>query len=342
MESCHYVLSVQRVWGAIQMKRNIKSVATVLLIGTYGVIIAPSVMADAPAVTSVAPVAPVLLVNTLPPSIAIIDSGINTSQFPNVADEVCILEYSLCPNGKSQMDGLGAANTGVQTNATLTHGNEMASVITKVNPVIKIIPIRIVGITSAGNPYLYSNTAVKLGLDWVIANRSKYNIVAVNVSQGKIFTGCTFPADTQADIDALHAANVAVIAATGNDSNRTSVMSIACAPRVISIGATDNPDPGASGKSYDPNAKPYIARYSNGNASTDFYLNARWYTLQPNGKPQFIVGTSIAAAAFSGWYTLNYKGSIASTYQYLVGTSTTASNEWLSGRYLFVPSSLLP
>jgi len=310
------------------MKKLITCVVTALLVGVYGMVVAPAGAADSPPV--------------IPPSVAIIDTGINTALFAgSVVDEVCILEWSLCPNGKNVMDGVGAANTGVQTALALTHGNEMASVITKVNPSIKIIPIRIVGITPNGLPYIYSNNAVKQGLDWVVANRVKYNIQAVNVSQGKIFPGCTLPAGTQADIDALRAANVAVVAATGNDSNRTAVMSIACAPGVIAIGATGNPDPGVSGKSYDPKAKPYIARYSNGNAATDFYLNGRWYALQPNGKQKFTLGTSIATAAFTGWYTLNYKGSIAATYQYLVGTATVASNEWLSGKYLFVPSNLL-
>lgn len=311
------------------MKTFVKYVVLALFVGGCEMVVAPAGIADAPPVIA--------------PSVAIIDSGINTALFSgSIVDEVCILEYSLCPNGKSLMDGPGAANTGLQTNATLTHGNEMASIITKVNSAIKIIPIRIVGITDKGNPYIYSNNAVKQGLDWVVANRVKYNIQAVNVSQGKIFAGCTLPVGTQTDIDALRAANVAVIAATGNDSNRGAVMSIACAPGVIAIGATDNPDPGSSGKSYSPSAKPYIARYSNGNASTDFYLNARWYALQPDGKQKFTLGTSIATAAFTGWYTLNYKGSIAATYQYLVSTATTASNEWLTGRYLFVPSALLP
>ena len=309
------------------MKRIINCVVTALLVGVSGMVVAPSGVADTPPAVS--------------PSVAIIDSGVNTALFPNIVTEVCILEWSMCPNGKPQMEGVGAANTGVVTNTTLTHGTEVASVITKVNPSIKIIPIRIVGVTDKGNPYIYSNKAVKLGLDWVIANRAKYNIQAVNVSQGKIFPGCSLPDGTQADVDALKAANVAVIAATGNDSNRTAVMSIACAPGVIAIGATDNPDPGSSGKSYDPIAKPYIARYSNGNATTDFYLNARWYALQPNGKQKFTLGTSIATAAFTGWYTLNYKGSIVATYQYLVGSATTASNQWLTGRYLFVPSNLL-
>ena len=284
--------------------------------------------------------APSSTATTVPaPSVAIIDSGINTALFTNIATEVCILEYSMCPNGKPQSEGSGAANTGITTNLTLTHGTEMASIINKVNPAIKIIPIRIIGMTSNGNPFIYSNNAVKSALDWVVANRAKYNIVAVNVSQGKIFPNCGVPAGTQADVDALKAANVAVIAASGNDSNRTSMMSIACLPNVISIGATDNPDPGVSGKTYDPTAKPYIARYSNGNSLTSFYLNARWNTLQPNGGIKFRVGTSTATAAFTGWWTINYKGSYQSTYDYIASTATTASNEWLSGKYIFVPQT---
>ena len=284
--------------------------------------------------------APSSTATTVPaPSVAIIDSGINTALFTNITTEVCILEYSMCPNGKPQSEGPGAANTGITTNLTLTHGTEMASIINKVNPAIKIIPIRIIGITSNGNPFIYSNNAVKSALDWVVANRAKYNIVAVNVSQGKIFPNCGVPAGTQADVDALKAANVAVIAASGNDSNRTSMMSIACLPNVISIGATDNPDPGVSGKTYDPTAKPYIARYSNGNSLTSFYLNARWNTLQPNGGIKFRVGTSTATAAFTGWWTINYKGSYQSTYDYIASTATTASNEWLSGKYIFVPQT---
>ena len=181
-----------------------------------------------------------------PPAIVVIDSGVPTSLFPNIATEVCILEYSLCPNGKSQMEGAGAANIAPSTNLTLTHGTEMMSIISKVNPAAKLIPIRIIGITAAGNPYIYSNKAVKLALDWVVANRVKYNITTVNISQGKIFAGCSVPDGTAEDVATLKANNVAVIGATGNDSNRTAMMSIACLPDVVSVGATDNPDPGTT------------------------------------------------------------------------------------------------
>jgi hypothetical protein len=272
-----------------------------------------------------------------PQSIAVIDSGVVTSQFPNIITEVCILEYSMCPNGKAQMEGVGAANIAPSTNTTLTHGTEMLSIISKVNPNAKLIPIRIVGVAPEGYPYIYSNDAVKLALDWVVANRAKYNITVVNVSQGRIFAGCQVPNGTAQDVATLKANNVAVIGATGNDSNRTAMHSIACLPDVVSVGATDNPDPGSSGKTYDPTAKPYIARYSNGNAQTSFYLNARWIVMQPNGKTKFMVGTSNATAAMSGWWSLNRKATWQDTYNYMVSTSTSANNEWLTGKYVPLP-----
>ena len=272
-----------------------------------------------------------------PQTIAVIDSGVVTSQFPNIITEVCVLEYSMCPNGKGQMEGVGAANIAPSTNATLTHGTEMLSIISKVNPNAKLIPIRIIGVTPQGAPYLYSNAAVKLALDWVVANKDKYNITVVNVSQGKVFAGCSVPSGVAQDIATLKDNNVAVIGATGNDSNRTSMFSIACLPDVVSVGATDNPDPGSSGKTYDPTAKPYIARYSNGNTQTSFYLNARWYVLQPNGNTKFMVGTSNATAAMSGWWSLNRKATWQDTYNYMVSTSKPANNEWLTGKYVPLP-----
>lgn len=271
-------------------------------------------------------------------TVAVIDSGVNTALFTNIVTEVCILEYSYCPNGKQYMEGKGASHTPVTTNASLNHGTGMISIINKVNPSVGIIPIRIVGITDKGNPYLYSNNAVKAGLDWVLANYAKYNITAVNVSQGKTFAGCKVPEGTAQVVATLKANNVAVIAATGNDGNRTAMDSIACLPDVISIGATDNPDKGAKGIAYDANAKPTIARYSNGNAQTSFYLNARMYVLQSSGAQKFTIGTSNSTAVATGLWTLNRKSSVAETKASLDSLSTTtASNEWLTGKYIFFP-----
>lgn len=287
----------------------------------------------------------VLLASLLTPAhaettqtVAVIDSGINTALFSNILTEVCIIEYAYCPNGKQFMEGTGAANIGVVPNKSLNHGTEMVSVIMKINPSVKIIPIRIVGHTAKGNPSLYSNNAVKAGLDWVVANYAKYNITAVNVSQGKTFANCKVPDGTAQAVATLKANNVAVIAATGNDGNRTAMHSIACLPDVISVGATDNPHPGTKGITYDATAKPSIARYSNGNTQTNYYLNARMHTLQTNGSQRFTIGTSNATAALTGLWTLHRRSSVAETKTTLDSLSTiTASNEWLTGKYIFIP-----
>lgn len=269
-------------------------------------------------------------------TVAVIDSGVNTALFKNIITEVCILEYTNCANGSRFMEGAGASNTGVTTHRGLNHGTEMVSIIQKVNPSVNIIPIRIVGITDKNAPFIYSNNAVKLALDWVLANHAKYNITVVSVSQGKIFDNCRVPDGTAQVVATLRANNVAVIAASGNDGNRNAMDSIACLSDVISVGATDNPNRRA-GIAYDPTAKPYIARYSNGNAQTSFYLNARWFVLQPNGKERFTVGTSTATASLAGWWTLHRQSTVADTQAVIGASATVANNEWLTGKYIQLP-----
>jgi hypothetical protein len=264
---------------------------------------------------------------TTAPSIAVIDTGLNTTLFQNnIVAEYCVLEFTNCPNGKPTMDGAGAANLPTTTNTGFDHGAQMTSIILKVNPNAKVIPIRIVGMNPNGSPTIYTNKAVKLALDWVVANQAKYNIQVVNVSQGAIFAGCAVPDGTATDVATLKSLGVAVVAASGNAGNRAAMDSIACLPDVISVGATDNPDQGALGKVWDPTAKPYIARYSNGTTQTSYYSNGRWVVTNNNGSTKFTVGTSNASAAMSSLLLTNRNP-----------TTTTASNEWLTGKYVLIP-----
>ena len=272
-------------------------------------------------------------------TVALIDSAVNASLFPNnVVAEVCAIEYTLCPNGTHFQEGAGVANL-VSTNSEINHGNEMLSIMTKVNPNVKVIPIRIVGMTDKGNPYIYSLAGVKTALDWVVANQVKYNISVVSLSQGKIFPNCGgIPDGMVQDIAILKANNVQFVAATGNDSNRTAMFSPACLADAISVGATDNPALRA-GITWDSKAKPTIATYSNGNAQTTLYSNARYSVLELNGTTKFMVGTSNSTAAVASWITLNKGVDWATTYNNLIKASTgTASNSLLTGRYLFINS----
>jgi hypothetical protein len=271
-----------------------------------------------------------------PPTLVLIDAGVNTSLFPNIVYEVCTVENGLCPNGKNFMEGTGASNLPQTTNASLNHGNQMLSIITKISPNAKVIPIRIIGITNTGVPYLYSLASVKSALDWVVANRVKFNISVVSLSQGKIFADCKMPDGMATDLAVLKANNVQVVASTGNDSNRTAMFSPACSPDVISVGATDNPAVKA-GVTWNKTATPYIARYSNGTAQTTLYANARWFVTNLDGSTKFMVGTSNATASVAGWVFLNKGTDWNATYTNLITAAKgTASNEWLKGRYLFI------
>ena len=273
-----------------------------------------------------------------PQSVVLIDSGVNDALYSsNIVYEACFIENTTCSNGKASMEGPGAAQQAKSSNIEANHGEQMLSIMVKINPNIKVIPIKIVGLTSLGNPYLYSLASIKSALDWVVANRAKFNIGQVNISQGKVFPGCAVPSGFAADINLLQANNVEVIASTGNDSNRAAMFSPACLPNVISVGATDNPWGGIQPYAWDPKAKPAIALYSNGTSSTTVYSNARYFVTNLDGSTKFMTGTSNATAAVTAWMSMQPNTSWASAVQGLqMAASTTASNQWLSGKYLFL------
>jgi hypothetical protein len=273
------------------------------------------------------------------PTVVVIDTGTNTSLFKDsIAYEVCLVTSFSCPNGKMTMEGTGAANIPVSTNKALNHGTQMVSLVLRFNPTAKVIPIRIVGISSSGLPGLYTMNDVQNALNWVVANRVKHNIAVVNLAQGAIFAGCAVPAGMAANIATLKAAHVPLITAVGNNSNRKDVFSPACLPDTVSVGATDNPWPGSQPIEYNPNAAPYIARYSNGaQGQTDFFLNGRWNAMQLDGKTKFTTGTSGASAALAGWWLLNRKATFDETFNALMATTIDAKNEFQTGKYVRLP-----
>jgi hypothetical protein len=279
-------------------------------------------------------VAPVHAEST--PTIAIIDNGTNTALFGDkIAYEVCMVSMTSCPNGQKTMEGTGAANLPATKNKDFNHGTQMLSLVLRFNPNVKVIPIRIVGMTPAGNPGLYNLDDVNKAFDWVIANRVKFNIAAVSLSQGAVLPNCRVPAGMADKIAALKSFNVPVMAAAGNNSDRTAVFSPACLPDTVSVGATDNPWPGVQPFEYDPKAAPYIARYSNGaTGQVDFYVNGRWNATMLDGTTKFTVGTSNSTAVMAAWWVLNRKASFDETFNYLMSTTVDAKNEWVTGRYI--------
>ena len=286
------------------------------------------------------PVSPVIAADT-PPVIAIIDTGTKAELFPgSIVTEVCIVSSYTCPNGKLTMEGPGASNIAATKNKDLNHGTQLISIMLRVNPAAKIIPIRIVPVNRNGLPGLYSLADVKAALDWVIANRVKYNIAVVSLAQGRVFANCKVPDGMADQIAVLKRVDVPVIVSVGNNGNHTAVNSPSCLADSVAIGATDNPWPGVQPITYDEKAAPYIARYSNGaQGQTDFFLNARWNVKQLDGSTKFTVGTSNATAAMAGYWLLNRKATFDETYASILAITTDAKNEFISGKYIFIPSA---
>jgi hypothetical protein len=272
------------------------------------------------------------------PSIAVIDTGTTPSLFGDkIVAEYCVLESHKCPNGQSSMEGPGASALPTFKDKSLDHGTQMLSIIAKVNPSAKLLPIRIVGVNASGNAGLYSLDSVKMALDWVIANQQKYNIAVVNISVGRVFVNCRVPAGMAEQIATLKARNVAVVSATGNNNNKTAINSPACIADVVAVGATDNPWPGSEPYAWDSNAVPSIARYTNVSSALDFYANGRWFVTNANGSTKFMAGTSNATASISALWLLNRQSSVDATYAAIATSSASISTGSITGKYVLIP-----
>ena len=269
------------------------------------------------------------------PTVAIIDVGFNASLFPNnVVAEVCIVSVAFCPNGQRFQEGAGAASVAANALPAFAHGTTMLSILTTVNPDAKVVLIRVLGMNTNGRAGGYTIDDITTALRWIVNNSSRLNIKAVSISQGRVNAPCRATPQLTGAISSLKQQEVAVIASTGNEKNRTNIAVPACIDDVISVGATDNPA-SSGGAAWDRTATPTIALYSNGNSSTDFYTNGRFFHTAMNGTRQFAVGTSNATAAFAGWWMKNLKPTISETYSSI--TTTTTSNQWLTGRYVLIP-----
>jgi hypothetical protein len=96
-------------------------------------------------ITLITLIAPIKAIAAEPaPTIAILDTAIDTSlpEFKDkIVQEVCILEWTTCPNGQSFMEGKGAASlpANLITLNGFDHGTFMASVFVATNPNVNIV-----------------------------------------------------------------------------------------------------------------------------------------------------------------------------------------------------------
>jgi hypothetical protein len=257
------------------------------------------------------------------PTLAIVDTAIDTS-LPifngKIVAEVCIMDWSLCPNGSSFMEGRGSATLpSNQINLDgFDHGTQMASTALISNPNMNIVFIRIFGLdtTLKGQVrngglcnkqvgYIYrctnTNEIVAEALNWVIKNKEKYNIKAVSMSQGSHALKpsgtnyCTNVPNVTNAVKALLSQNVPSFFATGNNRDYNRIDWPSCIPESVSVGGVDQINEILSNTNVDNDIIDFFALGATGTPALP-------YLLSPGGILKNASGTSIATQVAAANY----------------------------------------
>ena len=234
-------------------------------------------------------------------TLVIIDTGFDTS-LPVINDaviyEVCILSWSLCPNGRTFQEGPGSATlpvSGIST-GNMSHGTQMASIAMNTNPGQKIVLIRLVAFNARGERLVvYESTVIQV-FKWIASKREELNIGAVAMAQGHhptlaVKNYCPKVKELDKILLDLKVKNVPVFFPAGNSGNKSRIDWPACIPPSMAIGAI--------------NTKGEIADYSNYDRHlVDFYVIGTAPALMPGGAETTATGTSVSTLIAAS-YRLN-------------------------------------
>ena len=259
------------------------------------------------------------------PAIAILDTAIDTS-LPafqgKIVQEVCILEWTTCPNGQSFMEGPGAASmpANLITKNGFDHGTFMASVFVKTNPNVNIVFIKIIGNSATGLRQNAGEAAVYNALNWVKVNASKYNIQAVTMSQGMHNLGaagtdyCPKTPTTQQSIKDLINIGIPTFFPSGNGRDYLRIDWPACLEESISVGYVDQQNEISSNS-------------NNDTAKLDFFAPGFFTIAGPGNVSKNISGSSAAIQVAGGqWIMLKAANPTYSYDQLLAALRSTASS----------------
>jgi hypothetical protein len=275
------------------------------------------------------------------PTIAILDTAIDTS-IPElngkIVYEACVTEFGGCIGGAFQAEGPGSASLPLAqiTKNGFDHGTQMAATAVQTNPNVKIVFVKIVGSNPRnGFRQAMSDKSVDNALAWVIANKSKFNIQAVAMSQGtnsKLGAAntdyCPKTPVTEERIETLKSLNVPVFFPAGNRSDYSRLDWPACIPSAIATGAVlpDNS----------------VAFYSNYDSKLiDFYGLGSLMVKTAGNKIIPVAGTSVANIVSAvNWATIaSAKPNLSyqQTYNLISSTSTIViSNKVTDGKLINV------
>lgn len=112
------------------------------------------------------------------------------------------------------------------------HGTNVSGIVLSVAPSAKIVALDVFRGASG------MTTDIMAAVDWCIANKVKYNIVAINMSLGGGSFGNACAQDALAiSIASAKSAGILSAIATGNSGITNAIASPACAPDAVSVGA---------------------------------------------------------------------------------------------------------
>ena len=235
------------------------------------------------------------------PTLAILDTALDTS-IPSIKEklvyEVCILEWTTCPNGQSFMEGPGASHLPLSsiTKNGFDHGTQMASVAIAANPNMNIVFVRVIGQNINFDRQITGEKTVYSALDWVYANKDKFNIQAVSMSLGDsnisgVGHYCPVTPNTQQSIKNLLSVGVPTFFPTGNGRNYNRIDWPSCIPESFAIGAGSR-----NGIELSSNSDQLL---------TDFYALGNTKAIYPGNVVKNVSGTSVSTQiAASQWIVL--------------------------------------
>jgi uncharacterized repeat protein (TIGR01451 family) len=216
-------------------------------------------------------------------TVAVIDDGIN---FSNTAFGSCT-----APGTPSACRVVVSNNIATSPGVDHTHGTNVSAIVLGVAPDSKIAMLNVF---DASGGALVSD--IILAIDWAIANKSTYNIVAINMSLGGAtkFTSTCSRDWSNSPINRANDAGISVVVASGNSTFINGLSSPACAPRAISVGAVYDSNIGGVTWSTTPNCTDAS---SVSDKVTCFSNSASFLTLLAPGAFITAAGISIAGTS---------------------------------------------
>jgi subtilisin family serine protease len=254
--------------------------------------------------------------------IAILDTGVDKTHpvlAGKVVEEAC---FSLgadlapgagdCPNGLSTQMGPGSGVPCTYAPSVCRHGTHVAGIAagaSGVAPGAQIMAIQVFSrftgpfyCAGGEDPCARAWTSdIVAGLDRVNAIRGTRSFAAANLSLGfgTFTTTCdAFDSASKAMIDALRAAGIATVVASGNDGYVNALSSPACISTAISVGSTTDGGPGGTPvnrASLFSNAAPFLSLLAPGQVITSSV---------PGGGFAAFEGTSMAAPHVAGAWAI--------------------------------------